>query len=111
MAKSYKNTIGSWAFLIGVVLAVILGFFPVSDPLWIALLVFLGLIIGLFNITDKETQPFLWSGLALIIASGIGGSVLAQVQVLDAILQNLLAIFTPATIIVAIKNVFTLARR
>lgn len=110
MAHSKKNTVGRWAFLIGVVLAILLGFFGALNPTWLAVLVIIGLIVGLFNITEGETSPFLMSGTVLIIASAFGSSVIGQISVLGDILRALLAVFVPSTIIVAIKHVFSLAR-
>ena len=108
---SKKNTVGQWAFLIGVVIAVVLGFVPNANSTWGIILVVLGLVVGLLNITDSETTPFLLSGLTLIIASRFGGDAFGNISFLGSILDNLLVIFVPATIIVAIKNVFALAKR
>jgi len=108
--KKASNVLGSWAFLIGVVLALLLGLFGVMNATWLYVLVFIGLIIGLLNIADEEVQPFLWSGIALIIASALGQGVMQQVGVLNNILDSLLAIFVPATVVVAIKNVFAMAK-
>lgn len=111
MAKKRGGSVlGSWAFLIGVVLALILGLFGVMNMTWIYVLVFIGLIVGLLNIADEEVHPFLWSGIALIIASALGQGVMQQIGILNNILDALLAIFVPATIIVAIKNVFAMAK-
>lgn len=110
MAKSKGNFIGSWAFLIGVILAVILGFIGSVSGAMLTTLVVIGLIVGLLNIADEEAGPFLMSGAVLIIASSFGGDALQTITSVDNILSALLAIFVPATIIVAIKNVFSLAR-
>lgn len=110
MAKKGKSMIGKWAFLIGVILALIIGLLGALNATWLWILVIIGLIIGLLNVADKETVPFLWSGLALIIASTFGQSVLSGVLILNNVLNALLAIFVPATVIVAIKNVFMLAK-
>lgn len=109
MANS-KNMLGGWAFLIGVVLAVILGLLGVSDATWTFLLVVIGLIVGLLNVTEKEVTPFLLSGAVLIIATFSSQNAMASIPVFSDITNALLAIFVPATIIVAIKNVFTIAR-
>ncbi len=110
MAKGKGNLVGSWAFLIGVVLAVILGALgPVSGTVLVILIV-LGLIVGLLNVGAEEASPFLLSGVVLIIASSLGNQVLSAIGAVEQILQALLAIFVPATVIVAIRNVFTLAR-
>jgi len=112
MAKSNTgNLIGSWSFLIGVVLAVVLGISGTLSPNVLLILVIIGLIVGLLNVADAEVMPFLMSGAVLIIAGSFGRDVVSSVTYLNNILQALLAIFVPATIIVAIKNVFTLARR
>ena len=109
MAKNKGNMIGGWAFLIGVVLAVILGALNLVTQTWTYVLVIAGIVIGLLNIADEETMPFLMSGVALIIASSLGASVM-EVPYIGGILQSLLMIFIPATIVVAIKNAFSLAR-
>lgn len=108
MAKG--NLIGSWAFLIGVVLAVILGIWGNISVTFTYILVVAGLLIGLLNIADKEATPFLMSGAVLIIASSLGGGAVNSIKFLPGILTALLTVFVPATIIVAIKNVFTLAK-
>ena len=110
MVKSKNNFIGSWAFLIGVVLAVVLGLVGSVGGAWTIVLIFIGLLVGILNVADKETMPFLMSGTVLIIASALGGSVFSDVQTLSNVLNALLIIFIPATVIVAIKNVFILAK-
>ena len=75
-----------------------------------ALWLIIGLLVGLLNVADSETKPFLLSGTVLIIASAFGGDVLAPVRYAGPIFDALLVLFVPATIVVAIKNVFTLAR-
>lgn len=115
MAKGgTKSTIGSWAFLIGVVIAVIIGLF-VSEigALMGWTLVILGLIVGLLNITEKEVQSFLMAGTILVIVSKFGGELLGTIAGMGILLQvtnALLLLFVPATVIVALKHVFTLAR-
>ena len=111
MSRQNKgNLVGSWAFLIGVLLAVILGLLGTLNTTWVIVLVAIGLIVGLLNIADEETSPFLMSGLALIIAAAFGAGVMRDVPRLNDVLQALLTVFVPATIVVAIRNVFTLAR-
>lgn len=111
MPKKNSNKLGSWAFLIGVILAIILGLFGALSSVMTFILVLIGLVVGLLNIGDEEVQPFLLSGAVLIIASAFGQQVVSAVAILDNILEALLIVFVPATIIVALKNVFTLARK
>jgi len=108
-----KNLIGAWAFLIGVILAVIFGF--LAYGLWLGwVLLVIGIVIGLLNITDSEVQPFLLAGVILVIVSYFGGFVFGVdklgVAYLTQILSNLLMLFVPATIIVALKSVFSMAK-
>ena len=112
MAKGNRsNFIGSWAFLIGFILAVVLGALGDVQGTVLTILVVIGVIVGLLNVADEEVTPFLMSGAVLIIASEFGGSTLGQLPYIGGVLAALSAIFIPATIVVAIKNVFTLARR
>lgn len=109
MAKT-SNKIGGWAFLIGVILAVLFGVFTDATGTWLWVIVLLGILIGFFNVTPQETGAFLISGAVLIIASAFGGGALSEIPYLENIFTMLLTLFVPATIVVAIKNVFGLAR-
>ncbi len=109
-AKSNSNMVGSWAFLVGVLLAVVLGLIGNFSQTWMIVLVVIGLLVGLLNVVGDETSPFMMSGVVLIIASAFGGAVLSNVPLVSSVLNSLLVIFVPATVIVAIKNVFNLAR-
>jgi len=111
MAKSMKgNLIGSWAFLIGVILAVAFGFMGTLSGTISKVLLVIGLIVGLLNVASKEAKAFLMSGAILIIVSALGRDVMSTIPTVGRILDALLLIFVPATVIVAIRNVFGLAR-
>ena len=110
-----KNLLGAWAFLIGVILAVIFGLFFDLTIAWVGwVLVLIGIIIGLLNIADAEVQPFLLAAAILVIVSYFGGTVFDVIKVgtlsLSNVLKSLLMLFVPATIIVALKSVFSLAK-
>ena len=123
-SKKVRKFVGSWAFFVGVILALSVGIFlglagiEIQDNILgtsMAILLVIGIIIGLFNITERETASFLFSGLALIIASALGSGISSFMPDIVAItwgltLSALLAIFVPATIIVAIKHVFAYAK-
>lgn len=110
MASKSMNTVGRWAFLIGVVLAIVLGALGIVNSTWMSALILIGLIVGFLNISESETTPFLLAGVSLIIASALGKDVMSGISVLYNILNTLLAVFVPSTIVVAIKHVFSLAR-
>lgn len=108
--KRNKNMLGAWAFLIGVIIAVIFAFLAYQT--WVGwVLVLIGIVVGLLNIADVEVQPFLLAGTVLVIVSYFGSGVFTGLLYLGETLDNLLMLFVPATIIVALKSVFTLARR
>ncbi|MAG78400.1 hypothetical protein CL616_03485 [archaeon] len=112
MAKKPKmNTgkLGAWAFLVGIILAVVFAF--AAYGAWLPwTLVIIGLVVGLLNITESEVQPFLMAGAILVVVAAFGADVLGTITYLGNILNNVLMLFVPATIIVALKSVFTLAR-
>ncbi|HLC53198.1 MAG TPA: hypothetical protein VJK03_01525 [Candidatus Nanoarchaeia archaeon] len=118
--KARENLWGAWAFLVGVVLAVLVGALAGNriNPLILGILAVLGLIVGYF-VSEKDVQTFLLASVSLVIVSysGISGLVLNAALVgidigrlISGILGALIALFVPATIIVALKTVFSLAK-
>jgi hypothetical protein len=116
MRSNSAHRLGGWAFVVGFVLALLLGLGYTGayqeTMLWVVFL--LGIVVGLLNITHDETGAFLTSGTVLVLVSFLG----VQVGVFDAIapvignvLRGVLTLFVPATLIVALKSVFVLARR
>jgi hypothetical protein len=60
--------IGKWAFIIGLVIAVIAGLF--FQPAWaIWVLAILGVIVGLLNVTAEDTRGFLLAAIALTLSA------------------------------------------
>jgi len=125
---SKENSWSAWAFLIGVVLAVLIGvgtssLIPITSivkrsPQIYAILVILGLVIGFTTKVDRrDTQTFLYTSAILVIVSKFGmdsvtGSLIGigVGSLVSSIFGALLTLFVPATIIVALKNVFSIAR-
>lgn len=121
MIKSRENLVGAYAFLVGVIFAILMGisqkFLDITySNIPYAFLMVLGIIIGFLNIGDRDSMTFLIASLSLVIVSGFGQSALIYVSnipilsSLTAILAALLVMFVPATIIVALKTVFNLAK-
>lgn len=119
--RSRENLIGAWAFLIGVVLAVLVAIFAGqrTNPFILGILALLGLIVGYF-VAEKDVQTFLIASVSLVIVSfaGIQGLVLDAAirgieigRIVSAILGALLVLFVPATIVVALKTVFSIAKK
>ena len=110
------SKMGEWAFIIGVIIAVVVSLFKVNNTIsgWLVLLlVVLGLVVGLLNVTEKETTPFLVAAAALLI-TGTAGSSLAIIPViggyLQSIVQNIAVFVAPAAIVVALKAIQALAK-
>ena len=121
MVRSKENLVGAYAFLIGVVLAIIIGLFkePLqsSGGLFYSALVIIGLVVGFMNVGDKNSSTFLMASLSLVIVGALGADPLKYialnnyaVRALSGILTSLLVMFVPATIIVALKTVFSMAK-
>ena len=126
--RARENYVGAIAFLIGVIFAVIIGistssFLPISfivsySSQIYAILIILGIVIGFFiNVSEKSSQVFLTTGAILVIVSKFGmesvkGSLIGIGigDIVSSIFATLLILFVPATIIVALKTLFSTAR-
>ncbi len=116
-----ESLVGAWAFLIGVVLAVLVGIFAGNrtNPIILGVLALLGLVLGFF-VSEKEVRTFLLAAVSLVIVSfaGIQGLVLDAAirginigKIVSSVLGTLLVLFVPATIVVVLKTVFSIAKR
>jgi len=113
MAKKGGNQIGTWAFLIGVVIAILIGLFGNlgSGTLMPTILLILGLVIGALNISASESKDFLIAATVLVIVSNFGASAFIAIPKLASTLSALLMLFVPAAVIVAIRVIAELAKR
>lgn len=116
-----ERTIGKYAFILGVLIAVVLGIASlyISESAVLVLtsfLVIFGLLVGLLNVADSQVKDFLLYSVVLIIAAGVGtvgktlGSVSGVGLLLDGVFTYMLAFVAPATAIVALKAVLMLAK-
>lgn len=116
-----EKQIGNYSFIIGVIIAVVLGLATpklgtAQQWLW-SLLVVLGLVVGFLNVSGKETKEFLWVTVALVVVAFAGS---AQVNswekveligtYLKGIFDSILAFVVPASVVVALKDVWELAK-
>ena len=106
------NRLGSWAFLIGLVIAVIVGFGlggGLGQGMVITLFV-IGLIVGLLNVADEETTPFLIASIALMLAGIVNLGLIPGVGIyLRSILSNIVVFVVPGAIILGMKAIWKLA--
>ncbi len=107
-----QGKMGRWAFIIGLIIAVLLGFvgFAYSS----LILVILGLIVGFLNVSEKEASAFLIAVIALLLVGVAGLKALDVVGTLYTWVQTVLVSFTTfvsaAAVVVAIKELFSTAR-
>lgn len=99
---------GKWAFIIGLILAILSGFFGIPY-LALAMLV-LGLIVGFLNVSTKEEQLYLIA-VAVLLAIGIGG--LQALSVLgvsiatwvNTVFANFITFVAASGLVVAVKAI------
>ncbi len=109
------SKLGQWAFVGGVVIALLLGFVPQWQGQLTLLLVVLGLVVGFLNVTEKETTPFLVAAIALL-ATGVAKDKLALIppdalgNFLVSAVANVNVFVAPAAILVALKAIWALAK-
>lgn len=103
--------LGHWAFIVGIVIAILAGLVPAwQTPMVTWVLVILGLIVGLLNITAKETIEFLVAAITLMLI-GSAGAIPALGIIILSILANIVAFVAPAALLVALKSIYELARK
>ena len=108
--------IGGWAFILGVLIAIISGVAAGAVSMyagWILLLlVVLGVVVGFLNIGDKDVLGFLVASIALM---AVGSANLIAIPYIGgyvtAIVQNIGAFVAPAALVVALKEVYNLASK
>ena len=120
MAEKVGIRFGVWAFLIGLILAIVVALLSgAKAPEWaIIVLAILGLLVGLLNVTATEVQKFLIATIAFLLSFQALGNVFVEFsQAFGAWTGvignffNLISIFmAPAAIVVAIKALFSIAR-
>lgn len=100
-----QGKLGRWAFIIGLVISILLGF--VSFSYSALLLVILGLIVGFLNVTEKEALKFLVAVIALLVVGVAGLQAFSVWGTLYSWVQTVLTSFTAfvgaAAVVVALK--------
>ncbi|MBS3106567.1 hypothetical protein J4419_02800 [Candidatus Woesearchaeota archaeon] len=109
MAAMNMELIGRWAFIVGLVVAVIAGFVSAAGPTLVWLLAFLGLVVGLLNVAGHETHNFLLASVAFVVSAS-SLALVVPMEVVRNMLQNVVTFVGPAAGIVAIKSLFEIAK-
>lgn len=114
--NNMERTIGGWAFIVGLVIAAIVAIVGSNktQPWVIVLLVVLGIIVGLLNVTSKESTPFLIATIAFMLTftsfvklTEMIGSIGTGI---DTFLQLVIVFVASSAAIVAFKALFAIAK-
>jgi hypothetical protein len=121
--RSITVVLGAIAFFVGMLLAIIAGGVSRDNGTIVLILVILGIIVGLFNITSREMIPFLVAAIALVVVGTAVGSegnygpfaplndvIDGLGRVLNGMVAYIAVFMTPAAIITAIRVVWSLAQ-
>ena len=111
-------TIGAYAFMAGLLVAIVLGLVPdvLSKPYTVLLLGVLGIVVGLLNIEDSEIQLYLVANIAFLAGASGFQAVLASIPLagltvfLVAVVQNVTLFVAPGAAVIALKALYELAK-
>jgi hypothetical protein len=107
------STIGKWAFIVGIVIAIATGFL---NLIWFpAVLFVLGVAVGFFNVSKDEVLLYLAATAVLLLSAAsllnlqslIGGT---ATKMLGSILANFSAFVAASGLVVAIRTVIALGK-
>jgi hypothetical protein len=102
-------TVGKWAFIIGLVIAVVAGiFFQAVWVVWV--LAILGVIVGFLNVAETDTQGFLLAAIALTLSATALNTIPLVGEFIKNILGYVAAFVAGAMIVVALKALYETAR-
>jgi hypothetical protein len=114
--KRELHKIAHYCFFIGLLIAIIAGlpwfYGSINAVALMSTLVFLGFIVGLFNLTAKDTVPFLVASIALMLAGIVNLSLIPIFgDTLRAMLSNIVVFVVPGAIILGMKTIWNLASK
>ncbi len=104
--------VGKWAFLVGILLAIIAGFFTI--PYVMTILAVLGLIVGFLDVTSKESHQYLMAVVALLVIGTASISAFSALGTLygvtESVITNVIAFVGASGLVVAVKEVLVMGR-
>jgi len=104
-----REMVGKWAFIVGLVVAVLAGIlFQPGWAIWV--LAILGVIVGLLNVTAEETRGFLLASIALTLSATALNTLPVVGTALSYILPFVVAFVAGGMIVIALKELFKVAR-
>ncbi|MBI5636286.1 hypothetical protein HY993_04960 [Candidatus Micrarchaeota archaeon] len=120
--KSKGASLGSYAFLAGFALAIIIGAATAlnmlfGDVMGISLLVLalLGLVVSAINISDKEVGGYMLAAIALLLSANSFNSLAAvmgpkTIVFVSAFMNAVISFVGPATLLTALKAIYSITR-
>lgn len=115
-----SNKIIAWAFIVGAIIAIIIGLFGASAMvapymgILTTVLVIAGIIVGFFNISPSETNNYLLAAVSIVIVSALAGDSLSIVQgigpYLESVFGALMAFIVPAVLVVGLKAIYYVSK-
>jgi len=119
MVKTDLESIGAWAFYLGLAIALVLAAIPnvLSAGLTILVLGLLGIFVGLINISDKELQLYMIANIAFLAAAVSFSTVLATLPIgswgitfLTNFVHNIQLFVAPGVAVVALKALYEVSK-
>jgi hypothetical protein len=101
--------IGKWAFIAGLVIAVLAGLFYQPDwAIWV--LAVLGVIVGVINVAAEDTRGFLLAAIGLTLSATALNATPIVGTAFSYVLPFVVAFVAGATIVVSLRELFQTAR-
>jgi len=110
--KIELHRVAHYTFFIGLLVAIVTGLFRnmLEPQVLVTTLVVLGFVVGLFNLTAKETLPFLIASISLMLAGIVNLGLVPGVGLyLRSILSNIVVFVVPGAIILGMKTIWKMA--
>jgi hypothetical protein len=115
--KGLLQRLGPWAFILGLVVSVISAI--TGNVFW--MLGLLGVVVGLLNVTDKESSMYLLASLTFLMSSTTLSVTLTKLvdlvpaisqwlKFIDPLLANITLFVAPGAAVVALKALYNLSR-
>jgi hypothetical protein len=119
-SSKFMSKIGVWSYVAGLVIAAIVALISLFTGSgaglegWVVgLLVILGLIVGLLNISDEEVNTFLLAAIAFVVASAGMAQIFSTLGGWEwlQVFMTAIAVFTaPGALVVAFKALYNVAK-
>jgi hypothetical protein len=109
--KNIMSKVGVWAYIAGLVIAIVVGFIKLDPKIVVGVLALLGIIVGLLNISDEEVQLFLVGSIAFVVAASAMGGIFNTFgfSALKTIADAIVVFTAPGALVVAFKALYAVA--